>query len=124
MDPLEQSFSKAASALDGLALQTGRDAADALEAAFAKAGERIEQSLARAARSGELDFERMAESILRDLARVAAEALILSNGRGSAPASPAYTFNLNAPSDRGAGLGRSALSAALMRLVSTGSRFV
>ncbi len=123
MDPINTQIHKASGALDALAQQSGRDAADALEAAFAQAGARIEQSLSRAARSGELDFERMAESILRDLARVAAEALILSNTRTPQTA-PALTFNLNSNAAPDSAAGRSSLAAALSRLVSSGSRFL
>ena len=40
--------------------------------AFEDAGERIEQALARAARTGEVNFENLVSSILADLARLAA----------------------------------------------------
>lgn len=45
--------------------------ADDLATAFEAAGERIAASLEGAARRGELSFNDMAESILRDLARLA-----------------------------------------------------
>jgi hypothetical protein len=54
----------------------GEDDAAALEAAFERAGDRIEEVLARAARSGEVSFSAMTDAILRDLARITSERLI------------------------------------------------
>lgn len=51
-------------------------AADAMAVAFEDAGERIEQALSRAARTGELNFENLVSSILADLARLAANAVL------------------------------------------------
>ncbi len=76
MDEIESDLARAGDALRDLAEGPGREAAQALEQAFGRAGRSIESALAGAARSGELNFQRMAESILRDLARVATEALI------------------------------------------------
>lgn len=58
--------------------QTGSQAADAMQEAFVRAGQEIEETLERAARSGGDSFERMTERILRDLARLTAEKLILA----------------------------------------------
>lgn len=53
-------------------------AADRTAAAFEVAAERIGAALEGAARSGELSFERMAESILQSLARTAITDLIVN----------------------------------------------
>ncbi len=64
------------SPLEDFADGPGQQAAEALEAAFERAGSRIEQALGRAARSGEADFSRMTDAILADLARLAAQQVI------------------------------------------------
>jgi hypothetical protein len=51
-------------------------AAGEIEAAFARAGEAIDRSLTSAARSGELAFDRMAQSILTSLANLAIEKVV------------------------------------------------
>lgn len=53
----------------------GLTAAETLETAFGQAGDSIERALSKAARSGELEFSQMAESILADLAKILAEAI-------------------------------------------------
>ncbi len=58
--------------------EAGLQAADAMETAFERAGRQIEATLEQAARSGGDSFERMTERILRDLARLTAETLILA----------------------------------------------
>lgn len=50
--------------------------AEAAAKAFEIAGARIEQALVSAAKTGELSFSDMAESILQDLAKIAAQQLI------------------------------------------------
>lgn len=62
--------------LEDFADGPGQHAAEALEAAFERAGSRIERALGRAARSGEADFSRMTDAILADLARLAAQQVI------------------------------------------------
>ena len=62
---------EAAQALEGFANGPGADAANALADVFEQAGERIASSLERAATSGELSFNTLAESVLSDLARIA-----------------------------------------------------
>lgn len=52
------------------------ETAGALETAFERTGAAIERALEKAARSGEASFSRMTDTILRDLARLAAERLI------------------------------------------------
>ncbi|NBC14831.1 MAG: hypothetical protein GVY09_16155 [Gammaproteobacteria bacterium] len=124
MDEFSDQMDEAGTALRELAEGPGADAARALEAAFESAGQRIEESLSRAARSGELDFQRMAETILADLARIAAEA-VFSSGQGG----PAPTINLNLPQAasgeaRGVLASQGAISAALARAVASGGRFL
>lgn len=112
----------AARALNDLASGPGRQAADALTEAFGQASESISLSLGRAARNGELDFQKMAESILRDIARVAAEALILRSNPGN---SVSASFNFAPGTDERAALGQSgAVAAMLARLVHGGGRFL
>ncbi len=122
MTSTDNNLGQAARALDTLANGPAKQAADALAAAFDVAGERISFSLGTAARSGELDFRKMAESMLRDLARVAAEALILRNSAGP---SVSASFNFAPGTDERAALGQSgAVTALLARLVQGGGRFL
>lgn len=112
----------AARALDELASGPGRQAADALAEAFGQAGERISLSLGEAARAGELDFRKMADAVLRDLARVAAEALILRNAPGN---SVSASFNFAPGTDERGALGSAgAVAGLLARLVQGGGRFL
>jgi len=69
-------MNEAADALDSFANGPGAEAANALADVFEQAGERIAGSLERAAQSGELSFNQMAESVLNDLARIAVNELI------------------------------------------------
>ncbi|MFN7164199.1 MAG: phage tail tape measure C-terminal domain-containing protein, partial [Hyphomonas sp.] len=95
---------------------------DALAAAFDDAGGRIAVSLGQAARSGELDFQKMAESILRELARVAAEALILRQTPATAVSA---SFNFAPGTDERGVMNQSgAVAALLARLVQGGGRFL
>ena len=113
MSPIDD----AADALDSFASGAGADAANALADVFEQAGERIAGSLERAAQSGELSFNALAESVLNDLARIAVNELItaplqagvaaLSSsiaGTASGKSSP-VTVNLNMaqPSGKTAG---------------------
>ena len=76
MSDINDQTDKAAQALDALADGPATRASQAIEAAFARTGESIEHAFERAARSGETSFSRLTESILRDMARLAAEQLI------------------------------------------------
>jgi phage-related minor tail protein len=67
---------EAGEALDALADGPAARASQAIEAAFERTGDSIERAFERAARSGETSFSRLTESILRDMARLAAEQLI------------------------------------------------
>lgn len=118
-------------------------AANAAAQAFEIAGARIEQTLTRAAKTGELSFSDMAESILRDLAKLAVTNLItdplqgavsagVQSVFGGAQGSPlsgagspmSITLNVSGVSDA-AGFNKSQgqISAALARAVSDGQRF-
>lgn len=126
MNEFERDLADAGEALSALANGPGREAADALGAAFDGAGRRIEQALGRAARSGELDFSRMAEGILRDLSRIAAEALLAQTGLRSGGN---QTVNLNFAMGEGADASsvmrsRGTIATALARSAAAGGRFI
>jgi len=126
MTEFEDDLASAGEALTALANGPGREAADALEQAFGQAGARIEQTLARAARSGELDFSRMADSILRDLARIAAEAVASQIG---AAGGQGQTVNVNMAVGAGADAGsimasEGSIATSIARAASAGSRFI
>ncbi|MEL6325016.1 MAG: phage tail tape measure C-terminal domain-containing protein [Pseudomonadota bacterium] len=126
MDDLERDLASAGDALIALAEGPGREAADSLGRAFDAAGTRIEQALGRAARSGELNFARMAEAVVRDIARVATEAVIAGRG-GQGAGSPPVTFNLNlgqGADNQSVMSSRNTIAAALARTVSAGGRFI
>ena len=125
MNEFENDLTAAGDALRSLAEGPGVQAAEALEAAFGRAGASIETALGQAARSGELDFERMAESILRDLARVAAESVVALAGARSG-AQQAVTLNMNyAPGTEQSGReSEAAIGALLARIVAGGGRFL
>lgn len=76
MTDLTDQTESAGEALDALADGPAARASQAIEAAFERTGETIERAFERAARSGETSFSRLTESILRDMARLAAEQLI------------------------------------------------
>lgn len=67
---------KAAQALDDFAKGPAMDAADDVAKAFELAGDRIAKSLERAALAGEFSFNALAESVTRDLARLAISELV------------------------------------------------
>ena len=103
MDSVDQ----AADALDSFAKGPASDAANALADVFEQAGSRIADSLERAAKSGKLSFNNLAESVLTDLARIAVNELITAplqgalssltssiTGGGSSKSAP-VTVNLN-----------------------------
>ncbi len=94
---------------------------EALAAAFEAAGQRIEAALAGAAHSGEADFRRMAEAILRDLARIAAEAILLQHRPH-----PTLTLqaNFSPATDEMIRHDAADLSATLARLVQAGGRYL
>ena len=69
-------MNRAADAVAALDTRAALDGADALAGAFEAAGERIARSLEGAAKRGELSFGDMAETILKDLARLAVTELL------------------------------------------------
>lgn len=122
MNEYERELGMAGDALRALSDGPGREAAEALGAAFDGAGQRIEAALGQAARSGELDFRRLADGILRELARVAAEAVILRGQGGGGGVNATFNF---APGTDEVGVTESAagVAALLARMVQTGGRF-
>jgi len=86
---MQADLETAAGDLQTLADGPAREAADSIEQAFERAGQSIERSLAAAARSGELDFSRMTQSILADLARLAVDRWIVAPAMEALPSSPA-----------------------------------
>lgn len=78
MNPADQ----AADALEAFSNGPASDAANALATVFEQAGDRIAGSLERAAKSGELSFNNLAESVLNDLARIAINDLITAPLQG------------------------------------------
>jgi lambda family phage tail tape measure protein len=79
MNPTDE----AAEALEAFANGPASDAAERLTEVFEQAGERIAGSLERAALSGELSFNHLAESVLNDLARIAVTELITAPLQGA-----------------------------------------
>jgi len=110
MDPTES----AAQALENFANGPGAQAANEIADVFEQASLRIAESLERAARSGELSFNSLAESIATDFARFAVDQLITAPLEGligsltsslvgsiTGGSSP-VTVNLNMASGQGA----------------------
>ena len=125
MEEFDRDLARAGDALVELADGPGRAAAEALGSAFDQAGTRIEAALGRAARSGEQDFSRMAEGILRDLARIAAEALVAGIGGGGASQTVNMTMNLGAGANAQSVMSsRGAITTALARAAAAGGRFI
>lgn len=83
MTSTEDDIDAAGRSLQDLAEGPAQEAADAIAQAFERAGSRIETSLATSARSGAASFSGLADSILRDMARLAAETLIEAPLRGA-----------------------------------------
>ncbi len=122
MDTLESNLDRAGEAVRALADGPGREAAEALEQAFGRAGLNIEAALSQAARSGELDFARMAQSVLADLARIAAEAAIANAGLGQG----GQTVNLNVAGGAGSGPvagTRTEIAKAITKAAALGARY-
>lgn len=124
MERFDEEIHAAGNALRDLAEGPAAEAARKLEAVFEEAGGKIEATLAQAARQGELDFERMAEAILRDLARIAAQTVL---GGGAGASAPVINLNWRAGADsRGRDIltSQGAIGAALARAVGAGGRFL
>jgi lambda family phage tail tape measure protein len=123
-----------ADAITALDTQGAFESADAIANAFEAAGSRIARSLEDAAKSGELSFNSLAESVLKDLAKLAVSelieapltALIDGLGKGLGGGSGAATtinMNISGASDP-SGFQRSEgqIAATLARAVSLGQR--
>lgn len=131
----------AADALEGFADGNAIGAADDMAKAFELAGERISAALERAAKSGEFSFSSLAESVTRDLARLAITELFTGplehaiGGLGKSlgqsliggSAKPAVNVNMNIsgvsnPNSFKQSQGQ--ISAGLARAVADGQRFI
>ncbi|MEL6857554.1 MAG: phage tail tape measure C-terminal domain-containing protein [Pseudomonadota bacterium] len=122
MEEFELSLERASQTLTQFADRTAVEAASNLEQAFARAGGTIEQALNQAAQSGELNFRRMTEAILTDLARVAAEAVIAQSGIGQAGQVVNFSLNGAAPG-LSAVTGGSALESLVAAAAARGARY-
>lgn len=112
MDDLDNSVN----ALEDFANNGGIEGAENVARAFELAGDRISGALTRAARTGELSFNSLAESVARDLARLAVDQFITGpleqlvggiggalsgalggaiGGSGGGGAKPSVTVNMN-----------------------------
>jgi hypothetical protein len=115
--------------LDDLAGVTAPQTGEALANAFETAGARIESALTRAARTGEINFEKMVTGILGELTRLAANAVfdqILPTGGGPATQPPPVSVTVNMPEGSDAASILSAqgqIAAALGQAVLSGGRW-
>lgn len=80
MDQVEAYLDRASESLKAFADGPAQAAALSLEDSFGRAGQAIERVIVQAAQSGEINFKRMSEALLADLARIAAEAIITQSG--------------------------------------------
>jgi len=128
---------EAAKALENFAKGPAIDAADDVAKAFELAGERISIALERAARSGEFSFNSLAESITRDLARLAINELFtaplqqaiggLGKAISGASAKPSVNVNMSVSGVTDAqsfSKSQGQISSALARAVADGQRFI
>ena len=127
----------AAKALDNFANGPAIEAADDVAKAFEFAGERISLALERAARSGEFSFNSLAESISRDLARIAINELFTApleqviGGIGKAitgaAAKPSVNVNMSVSGvtdAQGFVKSQGQISSAIARAVADGQRYI
>jgi len=127
----------AARALEDFANGSAIDAADDVAKAFEFAGERISAALERAARSGEFSFNSLAQSVTRDLARLAVTELFTAplqqaigglgkaiTGSGSKP-SVNVNMTVSGVSDaQSFTKSQGQISSTLARAVAEGQRFI
>lgn len=124
MDEIEADLQSASENLTRLVEGPGQEAAAALEQAFGRAGLNIERALGQAARSGELDFRRMAESILADLARIVAESVMAQSGMKQMGQIVNLNMSLGASTDQRTVIGASSSIANAVALAAArGARF-
>jgi len=127
----------AAKALDNFANGPAIEAADDVAKAFEFAGERISLALERAARSGEFSFSSLAESISRDLARIAINELFTApleqviGGIGKAitgaAAKPSVNVNMSVSGVtdvQSFAKSQGQISSAIARAVADGQRYI
>lgn len=75
-DNFENTLSNAATSLRNFATGEGQQAADLLAQSFERAGHKIANSLALAAKSGQISIKGLAQSILRDLSNIGFEKFV------------------------------------------------
>lgn len=86
-DKANDPFAEAGKQLQELAQGPAQQAAEQIEELFSRAGNHIGREMETAAASGSISFQRMVESILKDLARIAIKQVVggaLSNVLGAA----------------------------------------
>ncbi len=128
---------EAAKALEDFANGPALEAADDVAKAFEFAGERISLALDRAAKSGELSFSAMAETVTRDLARLAITELFTAplqdaiGGLGkaitSSAAKPSVNVNMSVSGLSDAQSftkSQGQISGAIARAVADGQRYI
>lgn len=128
---------EAAKALEGFANGPAINAADDVAKAFELAGERISTALERAAVSGELSFNSLAQSVTRDLARLAVTELFTVplqdaiGGLGKAitgqSSKPSVNVNMNisgASDAQSFTKSQGQISSAIARAVADGQRYI
>lgn len=124
MDEFEKNIIVAGDALTSLAEGPGTTAANVLESVFATAGQNIERTLSQAARTGELDFGNMAEAVIADLARIAAEAVIANSGISAAGQTVNLNMSVGAGADSGSIIGAAGnIASAIAMAAARGGRF-
>lgn len=124
MDEIEADLQSVSDSLTRLVEGPGQEAAAVLEQAFGRAGTSIEQALGQAARSGELDFRRMAESILGDLARIIAESVIAQSGVRQMGQTVNLNMSVGRSADQGSIIGAtSSIANAVAVAAARGARF-
>ncbi|MEM6626826.1 MAG: phage tail tape measure C-terminal domain-containing protein [Pseudomonadota bacterium] len=117
----------AGAALSAFAAGPAQSAALDIETSFERVGGVIEQALRSAARSGELDFQQMVQSILSELARIAVEAAfpVAEGGGASGGASPFnITLNMNGGGASDVLGSTNQIAAAVALAAQRGSRFL
>ena len=127
----------AAKALEDFANGPAIDAAEDVAKAFEFAGERISLALDRAARSGEFSFNSLAESVTRDLARLAITELFaaplqqaiggLGQAISGASAKPSVTVNMSVSGVTDAQSftkSQGQISSAIARAAADGQRYI
>ena len=127
----------AANALEDFANGPSIEAADDVAKAFEFAGERISFALDRAARSGEFSFNSLAESVTRDLARLAITELFaaplqqaiggLGQAISGASVKPSVTVNMSVSGVTDAQSftkSQGQISSAIARAAADGQRYI